>query len=73
MQKANYDLITLELIEIEDSITSCLKGMVWNSQSKINCSQNEAEAQERFLKIKIHEYCEAYLRQISINRKNLIK
>lgn len=72
MKEINYKLITEELSEIENSLSSCLKGMVWNSQKNIHCSLGEAQSGVDFLKFRVEEYCEAYLRQTAINRENTV-
>ena len=72
MSEINYKLITEELSEIENSLSNCLKGMVWNSQKDIHCSLSEAQSGVNFLKFRVEEYCEAYLRQTAINREKIV-
>ena len=72
MKEIDYKLITDELSEFEYSLSNCLKGMVWNSQRNIHCSLGEAQAGVNFLKFRVEEYCEAYLRQTAINREKTV-
>lgn len=73
MSITNYDLVSPELSDIENSIVYCLKGMVWNSQTSVYCSEEEASHNVKYIKSLIEDYCEAYLRNVSENRTYLVE
>ena len=73
MSKTNYELVSAELCDIEYSISHCLKGMVWNSQSTIYCSEGVAFHNVNYLKNLIEEYSRVYLIEVAEHRKHLVK